>query len=671
MPPQEGQYGSVEDKLLPTGELVRVRKNNATGRWEEIGTPPERSGPFRPSPPFGEITGLEPPPNIPLSTRFKLGFATTPEQKLSLKPEAESGEPSALRRFLGPPSQLVGQAPELIGMGAGGLITGAITKSPSATIAGAGTGATIGKGFQQFIGEEVLGLPPPTIEERAGQLGTSFVTGAGAEVLGLGAQWFIRGGFLKKAVTPSGRAGRKWTAENFPDDVSLTIAQVTDNAAVDISENVAGAGFFGSRILRHVKHTSEQITQGIKTYFGIFGEAIPPDKLGKAVMEALDRGFDAAKLPAISLRTKMYKDALKAGPDGTQLMIPMKDLRAAHLALTEDALGSTELGIGVLRKLARTGVLTQKRSASGQFKPLAIDVETAINLRTLMGQIWRASAKGENRQLTGNAARLFGQVDNALKSSLEKAGLLATFERQNRIFKGAEERFKPELLKALTRNAAKAPERFVRGVAGADRVTLIKQLRKAVGKEPEFQQLQRATLEDIWKKSLAEVELEGVGELPSILGHKLANRAFSPSGYGRDYMLEMFDQGTVDFITQAANALRVQQAKQLTGVGGAAIQFAQIPAAAELVGGITGRRGFRFAAGATIIGPNLLARFATNPKAQRWILDGLRTPAGTAEGIAIGAKLLQLLSSEFLLPETPFGPVPSHEPTISPPPDIQ
>jgi hypothetical protein len=659
-PRTRADFKPIEEKTLKSGRTGFFRQNRKTGGWEEVG----RDADFG----LGGVTDIGNIPNVPLSTRFKMGFATTPEQMGFLEPEIEPGAPSAARRYLGPPSQMIGHLPELIGMGGGGALGTIGLKSPTAGVALAGVGATAGKGLTQFVGEEMLGLPPASPEEGAAQRRTAFAQGAAFEALGIGANWFLRGGFLAGKITPEGRAGRQFMAENFPEEFSLTPGQVTDSAWGDIAENVAGAGFFGSRLPRHIKQTAEAVSTKFKNWIIGHADLVPADKLGVAAMEALETGYKKAKGPAIALRAEMYKDALTAGADGGQLMIPMKNLRSAYQTLRADAMGSTERGVTVLNKLERTGLLTPARTRTGQFQgQQSLELETAINLRTLLGDVWAGAKRAQNRQLQGKTSRLLMETDNAIRGSLKEAGLLQSFERQLSIFKGAESRFHTDLLKELTKRAAKAPERFIRGLAGADRVTLAKQLKKAIGGSREFGDLQRSILEDIYRKSLAETELAMVGEKltapfgiegagpaaatvlkepPLVMGSKLADKAFGPTGYGREFLTEMgFDNKTMEFIADTANALRVQQAKGLTGAGSAAIQFTQIAAAAEVGGGLTGQNEIRFAAGAILLGPKILAKIATSPRAQRWVLNGLTTPAGTSEGIAILSGFLGEIAS--------------------------
>lgn len=655
-PPPEEYGPPTRRTVTATGESAIYRQNLRTQLWE-------KTDPFG----LGKVTGFRTPPNIPLSTRFKLGFATTPEQIGSLEPEVEEGAPGLARKYLGPPSEFIGHMPELVGMGVGGVIGAALKMPVKVGIPLAGVGATAGKGFQQFVGEEILGLPPATPEEGASQRRGALARGMGYEALGVGAAWFYRGGFLAESITPAGAAGRRWVAEqNFPPGVSLTPSQVSDKGWADIAENVAGAGFMGSQLPMHVKTTSEAISARIRQWFTQFGRLIPSDKLGRAALETMDAGYNKAIGPASAMRAQMYKEAMTAGPEGGQLLIPMSHLRSAYQTLRNDALGSTELGVQVLNKLERTGVLTPGRTAGGQFqRQQSVGLETAVDLRTLLGDVWAKARNTDNRQLAGKAARLLREVDTSVKSSLKEVGLLQSFNRQLAIYRGARARFETDLLKQLTKRATRNPDAFIRSLSGVDRVTLAKQLNKALKGTQELKDLKRAVLEDIWRDSLAQVPLE-VGEKltaetvgaagaqaaikgqadlllrePTLsLGHRLARKAFHKSGYGREFMETWFDKETISFIDNAANALRVQQAKQLTGVGAAAIQFAQVPALMEAGGAVAGLNSLRFAGSAIIVGPKFLSWVATSPRMQKWLLDGLTTPAGTAEGIAIMAGMM-------------------------------
>lgn len=633
------------------------KQNLRTGLWEPV-------DPFG----MGQMEAIRGVPNIPLWTRFKMGFATTPEQFGYLETEVEPGEPGPFRRWLGPPSEFIGHAPELIGMGVGGALGTLGLKRPvTAGVPLAAVGATAGKGFQQWVGEEVLGLPPATPEESAAQRREAAMMGAAGEALGIGATWFYRGGFLADSISPGGRAGRRWIAEqNFPPGVSLTPGQVSDKGWMDIAENAAGAGFMGSRLPMHVKTTSEAITAKFREWVTNFARFVPEDKLGKAAMEQLQVGYNSAIGPASALRREMYAEAMTLGPEGGQLLIPMTNLRTSYNTLRADALGSTELGVTVLNKLQRTGVLTPGRTAAGQFqRQQSVGLETAVDLRTLLGDIWAKADRAQNRQLAGKASRLLHEVDTSIKDSLKEVGLLQSFNRQLAIYRAARARYETDLLKQLVRRGQRNPSAFFRGLSGVDRLTLAKQLNKALRGTPELKGLKRAVLEDIWQDSLARVPLEvgeelvareaprkikGAGDLllrepPVSLGHKLARKAFGRSGYGRDFMEAWFTKEEVRFLDNVANALTVQQKKQLVGTGGAAIQFAQVPAAMELAGApVTGLGSIRFAASAIVIGPKVLAFASTNPGMQRWLLDGLTTRAGTAEGIAITAGFLKELA---------------------------
>lgn len=700
------QYGPVTEKTVKaTGEKVQVRQNLETGKWEtaapEAGFAAALSG-----------AKIEAPRDPSIVSRFKKGFASSPEQIAHIEQQDPTSpgprestfsniplgfSPTTGTRSISLPvggiAELIGSIPEMAGQYGAEALALALTKSPWSIPPASAFGSAVGSGVKRAVGEHVLGLPPVSGTEAATDTALS---GAAGLVTSLPGTAILKtSGRLKKNVSPSGVYAEDFLRTVLPDSdtAKLTLGQAVDSRGWNILENIGEGGFLGTHLTR-TKHTAQmEVTKAVDNMVRAFGDEPAKDALGYKAMQAIDKSFTDFIAPAVDIReNQIIPVAEQAG-----IKVPVGSVSRLVKFLQKETLGARELGSRSPSALSATGLLkrTPKEVEEGIEKE--ITVPEAIHARTLVGHIMQEASRRGDHATAQVAKTLYNRVDSSLNKVMKENGLDGLWAESNRIFREGYSKFYPDLLDSTIKNAQVAPERFVTAMTGADRLTLINQIKGALVDTPQWGQLQQSIMRDLYTRSLQEPitplservatffmrgipakHLEPKG--PVLSGQKLANNAFGPEGYGKEFLERALGKDQVDFLGRLHNTLDRMQTSP-TGIGSAAIQFAQVGAGMGLVSGLTGMfsdnptlNGVQMGGGAIILGPAAIAKISTSPAARKYLLEGLQTPAGTAAATNLISRLLVELgrnaTGEELQPGTTvkLEDTPAGYPTRTPPP---
>lgn len=609
---------------------------------------------------------IEAPRDPSIVSRFKKGFATSPEQLAYIErqdPESPGPRESTFSNIplgfspttgtrsislpVGGIAELIGSLPEMAGQYGAEALALALTKSPWSIPPASAFGSAVGSGVKRAVGEHVLGLPPVSGSEAA--VDTALSGAAGLVTSLPGTAILKTSGRLKGKVSPGGAYAEDFLRTVFPDDPAarLTVGQAVDSRPWNILENIGEGGFTGGRLTRNKATTQMKLTQAVDNRISAMSPERPEDVVGKRAIDALETAFHNAKAPAADIRdNQIIPAAEQAG-----IVVPVQNLGKLVEFLGEETLEMSKLGAGPV-KATRATKIPGKES---------ISVADAIHYRTLLGNEMRDAKYAGDLASARTAKILYNRIDSSLNKVMKENGWDQLWDQSNRIFKEAYDKFRPQLLDSALREATKAPELFLDNLTGRAKLTFINQAKEALAGTPQWGEFQQAIMRDLFTKSLQEPptplttriatflrpemsKLEPSGQVLS--ADKLASNAFGTGGYGKEFLERALGKSQVEFIGQVHNTLKRAQ-NSPTAIGQAAIQFAQVGAVMGVASGLTGMlsdepswNNFQIGSGAIILGPSMIARISTMPAAKKYLLEGLRTPAGTAAATNLISRLL-------------------------------
>lgn len=129
------------------------------------------------------------------------------------------------------------------------------------------------------------------------------------------------------------------------------------------------------------------------------------------------------------------------------------------------------------------------------------------------------------------------------------------------------------------------------------------------------------------------------GEFITLLGEKLEKNLQGKGGMGEGLIKFVYNKEERKTLEGVANALVLSQQKQADGTGGMFIQLTQ-------GGAVLGVGGLK-KAGTVLFGPKILSWLFLNPRASKWLTEGLSAPSGS--GIAV--RSFNKLSAAILAQE--------------------
>ena len=271
--------------------------------------------------------------------------------------------------------------------------------------------------------------------------------------------------------------------------------------------------------------------------------------------------------------------------------------------------------------------------------PGEISFEAAKNLRTELLEISRrASIENPKARTVGIAKRGSALMDDAIEDTFEtkSPGLLSDWRDANAFFKDGKDQFDNVMIRRLMRMASESGQgaEFIASAAVAPgKITTLRKVKTALT-PIEFQNFQRFALQKIIADSFNETT-ETLG------GVALRSKLFGRTGYGKQYLEELFPKPVVNDLRLLSEALVRGQQAQAGGIGTMWIQLSQAGAVAALATG-----GLTTGAATLLFGPALLSRIMLNPTGAKLLTRGVQLPANSNLVSGLAARLLAVAVKE-------------------------
>ena len=336
-------------------------------------------------------------------------------------------------------------------------------------------------------------------------------------------------------------------------------------------------------------------------------------------------------------RLKVMTDMSELQISGARInLTPLKDELSGALRTAKEAGGLEDKAMGstMLRFLAE--------------KPDLVSYPVAKQMRTelrVMRDSLSNSPETKNAPAIGLADKAYGSMTKRIEDGLREYDPFLADRWTDVNFReaGRQGQFNNDLVRSLVQHADRAgsgkPEAIVDQVFQHNNISTIQNMKNAVD-APTWDKVLSWHWRDAYEKS------GGNGEAlrEAFFGAK--------SGLGEKEMVTAYGPERVRDYKNLIGAMEVAQARQGNKTGSVFIQLSQAGAVVSTIGlasaSLSGAIDYQvglgdFAPGAAILlGPSILARMMTNPTAAKWIIQGMKIPAGTKESVALASRILPL-----------------------------
>lgn len=482
-------------------------------------------------------------------------------------------------------------------------------------------------------------------------------------------------------------------------------SEVTETRGLDILHNIAEFSLFGGGAIKKFRQKRERevFADLANQMVADLGPKLAPDDVGRAVVYAVNHNLELEKIPIkmeyntiealaapgythVPTRMTVARDvspmteSKKIGetvtvtkPDdealqGMRVKTFRQDIqvgeRLEHLnvmtATQELQISGARIDLsplkeelsGALRTAKEAGGLENKAMGTTmlQFlaeKPDLVSYPVAKQMRTelrTMRDGLAASPETKNAPAIALADKAYASMTKRIVAGLNDFDptLGARFEDVSFREAGRQGQFNSDIVRALVKDAdtpgSGKPEAIVDQVFQHNNVTTINNLKNAVD-APTWDKMLSWHWRDVYAKS----DGNGAAMREAFFGAK--------SGLGEKEMVQAYGPERVGLYKQVINAMEVGQKQTADKTGTIFIQLKQPGAVMQLSGAALAGIGLiqdevdisTTALGAAIVlSPPVLARLMTNPTSIKWILQGMKIPAGTREAAALATRLLPI-----------------------------
>jgi hypothetical protein len=555
---------------------------------------------------------------------------------------------------------LWGEAPQAVGGEVGAIaggIAGTTLLGPGpGTVVGALGGAFIGgmggKGYQQaykmFKGTSDA---PTGFGEIYAQQARAGVEEFAAEAGGRAIARTLKGGMFGKAIIEKGRAMQELMRRRGS---LLTLGQVTDAWVTDSAEAIAEASIFGGRRVKAIKYKPGGKGPGIfrrivpqKVAIKEMGEEIADAFTSKAARELDPDAIGTLVNDIISGRNRTFMTQAKALYGNVDKLteaakVDISSLKGFATEVLEGAqelrgIGASEAGDTLLRKVQKLGAKTIEEELGEEVVEVGneISFKAAQELRSrlLKEETSLAATKDKAR---GIAKKLVSLLDTAIDNSGKNLSpeALQAFRTANRFYKQGKEKFANRVIRNLIDTVEKRgePEKIIPYIFQNKAVSRLKKVKTAVDSST-WDTLKAAYVTN-WLETATD-PATGVITGTNLLNQfkRMGDPALNTIFKGPELReLKLFAETAA--LTQSSQAIQ-----QLTTATPMLVKLVQAGAVVDLMTVGAFPRGAK----ALIFGPEVLSQITTRPGAIRWLTEGLKTPAGTPEAAALGARLVSAL----------------------------
>lgn len=337
-------------------------------------------------------------------------------------------------------------------------------------------------------------------------------------------------------------------------------------------------------------------------------------------------------------------------------------------------LSPIKVGIeGFMRTAKQAGGLADREMGTSLLKffaekPDLASYPAAIQMRTEIRTFKEAlqnSPESKNAPAIAKANRLYGQLTSQIREGLQKYDpfLAEQWDEANLLERGAHLQFNDKMIRTLIKKSDElgtgAPEKMAQAIFQPNNVTNIKRVKNAVADDAQWTKMLSVELQDLLKKGTTK---QGILD-----GASLEQAMFGRNGLGAETMTAAFGPQRTATYREFINALKVAQGKQSSGTGSMLIEMKQAGAFVQATGammavaglssdeygteGVLGGAGF-------IIAPWVLANILTNPGLSKTIIQGMKTPAGTAAATGLTGRIIAAIAPR----SSPYEPQQAQQP---------
>ena len=553
-----------------------------------------------------------------------------------------------------------------IGSLAGGVVggvAGGMVGGPTGAIIGGVGGAVLGEVGQQEY-EKATGseAAPKNIGEQIGgaaREGLFSLAGEGAgRVLVPTAQKVLRP--FAKRVTPDAKEAITYLKGKGVVQPLLP-KEATESHALDFLGNLAEGSIFGGGIIKDYKVNRDRILGKIADdLVDQFGQRTSKEDLGHLFEATVTGNLKTALAPSkvlynnVSEATKPQMKVVFDPHTNSMKEVPQLPVSFSLKSAKEAVRSQSELAKalrGIEGEAAGDNLAKEIESL-----PDNVSYEEIKSLRSrLIAKADQMKIERRGAPAIGLTRRVIQQLHEEMDTKLKDwdPNVHSMWLEANAITAGSNKEFNSRLMRSLLRKGMEEyganPEYIADAVLKPGASTRVRLVRKAVG-EDVWQRFQSVAAEDIFKRA----------EMPGgqISGEKLQQVLTGRSGYGMAKLKEVFSPEQIDGFQRFANAMKVVQDRTSDASGKMLIQMTQGGAVLNLAANMTGLAdtGLEATSGAILLGPAMLAKAMTNPKAVDWLIKGWQLPSGSTEAGVVGGHLLQALLPRKYMPDFPKSP---------------
>lgn len=351
-------------------------------------------------------------------------------------------------------------------------------------------------------------------------------------------------------------------------------------------------------------------------------------------------------------RMKVMTDHSEFQISGARInFLPLKEELAEALAVAKRAGGLEDRAMGT----TMLEFLAEKPDVLSY--PVAKQIRT--ELRVLQDGL-AASPGTENAPAIALAQKAYTKLTKQIEAGLAEfdPSLAERWKDVNFREAAGHAQFNNDIVRAVVRHAETAgkgkPEAIVDKVFQHNNISTIQNVKNAVD-PPTWDKMLSWHWRDAYAKSAGNAKV-------------LHEAFFGANGLGEKEMITAYGPERVKQYKDFLNAMEVAQKRQPDKTGTVFISLKTPGAVMQLSGGALAGLGIiqdevdvaqTLGGAMLVLGPPILARLMTNPTSAKWIIDGMKIPAGTKEASALAARILPLafprMASSIAEPERPVS----------------
>lgn len=535
------------------------------------------------------------------------------------------------------------------------ILAGMLKGRAAATAAGLAGKARLARGITQAtvaglggtIGKSLQVIADPDAEFNAGELAKVFgeeyiyegatlgLAPIGKKIIGGAKSTLIPGAerLSQKLARAGQRAGVKLKRNLFTKTpLRFLPAQFSENQLVDTVQGIGENSLIGSDTIFQFKRgqvkAAEFLLEGLSEEIVEGASKSSVDDVASLVFDTIeDRGISHS----VAARS-LYKAVDDVTKQATVNVQPIKQLAREILKKADKAgrIGHTPASLGILDTIIND-------------VDDVVSFETAQDVRSGLLDILR---KGESKltpdpKSVGIVKRITPQIDKAMAVAARNTSPQAEqmWRKANDFWKQGKSTFQNKMIRKLMRTLPDNPEVVSKSIFRPNATKSILRVKRAAGPKA-FQEIKGAWIEQLVRES-ATIDPSAVAGVGEVAGSKMLRKF---NGLGPTALDAAFTKTEQQAVRDATRILGIVQAK--TGGHSGALRFVQGSALAGIVASPfvpneTASRSIGITSGVILLGPAVLGRLMTKPTFAKLLSEGLKTPAGTQQSIALTARLVR------------------------------